>query len=213
MPAYEHLVAHKFENNLNHTLSRRLISLFHPYTLDFLNSISLEGCLASLKQNRVSVVLKVLKCWCNSWATSCRCGDEKMLPCAFGCASCHDELEHYLQCSHLLALWRFLAGDVSDNPLIRWALINANSVHFNQVACVFSGCHAIRRVVRSRTHQLTKTVKCDSSSLYREFWSVFAEAFAADARELMVPHRKFSLPSFLNMLIDPSSCLIDCIDQ
>jgi len=209
---YDQLVAHKFRDNFLITLSRRLTSLFLPYTLDFRDSISLEGSLASLKERSVSVVLKVLKCWNNSWATSRRCGDDKLLPCVFGCAFCRDELEHYLQCPHLLALWRFLAGSVSEDPLVRWGLISPTSMHFNQIACVFSGYHAIRRLIRTRTCQLANTENYYSNSLYREFWSVFADAFAADARELMVAHRKFSLPSFLSMLIDPSSCFIHLND-
>ena len=102
---------------------------------------------------------------------------------------------------------------MSDDPLVRWGLINPNSMHFNQIACVFSGYHAIRRLIRTRTPQLTRIVNYYSSSLYREFWSVFADAFAADARELSVSHRKFSLPSFLGMLIDPASCLNHHADQ
>ena len=174
---YEHLVAHKFANNFDDNLSRRLSSLFSPYTLDLQNTISLEGCLASLRLCSVSVVLKVLKCWNNSWATSRRCGDDKLLPCVFGCASCPDELEHYFQCPHLFALWRFLAGDVSEDPLVRWGLINPNSMHFNQIACVFSGFHAIRRLIRARTPQLTQIVNSYSNSLYREFWSVLLTHF------------------------------------
>ena len=84
-------------------------------------------------------------------------------------------------------------------------LIGTNSMHFNQIACVFTGYHAIRRLIRTRTCQLTNIGHYYSSSLYREFWSVFADAFSADARELMVDHRKFSLPSFLSMLIDAYS--------
>ena len=33
-------------------------------------------------------------------------------------------------------------------------------------------------------------------------WSVFAEAYSAEAREIAVPHRSFSLPRFLSVLID-----------
>ena len=210
---YAQLVAHKFVNNFQVTLCRRLTSLFLPYTLDFQNSISLDGCLASLRKNSVSVALKVLKGWINSWATSRRCGDDKLLPCVFGCACCPDELEHYLQCPHLLALWRFLAMRVSEDPLVRWGLINPSSMHFNQIACVFSGYHAVRRLIRSRTCQLANIENFYPSSLYREFWSVFADAFIADARELVVAHRKFSLPSFLGMLIHPSSCFNHHVDQ
>ena len=106
-----------------------------------------------------------------------------------------------------------IAGDVSEDPLVRWGLRSPNSIHFNQIACVFSGYHAIRRLICSRTFQLTHIVNYYSSSLYRELWSVFADAFSADARELMMSHRKFPLSSFLGMLIDPSSCFNHHFDQ
>ena len=102
---------------------------------------------------------------------------------------------------------------MSEDPLVRWALLSPNSMHFIQIACVFRGYHAIRRLIRSRTLQLTHTVNYCSSSLYREFWSVFADAFSADASELIMSHRKFSLPGFWGMLIDPSSCFNHHFDQ
>ena len=33
-------------------------------------------------------------------------------------------------------------------------------------------------------------------------WSVFAEAYSAEAGEVALSHRKFSLPQFLSFLID-----------
>ena len=51
----QQLAAHKFVNNFQVTLCRRLTSLFLPYTLDFQNFI--DGRMASLKKNSVSVAL------------------------------------------------------------------------------------------------------------------------------------------------------------
>ena len=45
------------------------------------------------------------------------------------------------------------------------------------------------------------------TSQFRRLWSVFAEAYSAEARELGIPFRRFSLPQFINFLIDPSAPL------
>jgi len=87
------------------TIPRRLTKLYHPFVLDFQNVISLESCFATLRKNNISVSVKVLKGWCNGWATSKRYHEDKLLPCLFGCSNCKDELGHSLQRSHLFALW------------------------------------------------------------------------------------------------------------
>ena len=45
-------------------------------------------------------------------------------------------LEHYMQCPHLLTLWTFLAGDISSDPLVRWGLIEPEPNELLQIACV-----------------------------------------------------------------------------
>ena len=76
---YNQLVSHRFGYSLDDTIMERLINLLHPFTLDFENSILLERCWCVLKENRVSAVIKVLKCWCNGWATSRRYHEDKLL--------------------------------------------------------------------------------------------------------------------------------------
>ena len=120
---YKKILANRFGNNLNDTFQRRLTSLFQPYELDFQQSILLDRCWGALRKCRVADAVKVIKTWSNGWATSSRYHEGLILPCLFGCKSCIDCLEHYIQCPHLLALWTFLAGDVSSDPLKRWALI------------------------------------------------------------------------------------------
>ena len=91
---YNKLISHKFCNNLRDTIERMLTDLFQPYALDFIDGpspetggskIPLDLCFESLKKLRVSDVVKVLKCWCNGWATSRRYHEDKLLPCLFGC--------------------------------------------------------------------------------------------------------------------------------
>ena len=70
-----------------------------------------------LRECRVADAIKVFKCWVNGWATSHRYRENTLLPCLFGCSGCIDSVSHYLQCSALLALWRFLAcGNASEDP-------------------------------------------------------------------------------------------------
>ena len=209
---YNQLVSHRFGYSLDDTIMRRLTKLFHPFTLDFKNSIILERCWCILRKNRVSDVIKVLKCWCNGWATSRRYHDDKLLPCLLGCVSCQDSLEHYLQCPHLYALWSFLAGSASPDPLKRWGLIDPEGLQFKYVCCVFSGYHALRRESR-RTNEFFEynQTKLTGTQL-RIFWSVFANTFSVEAGELSIYCTQFSLPSFLTMLNShPArpSCLTD----
>ena len=138
---YDKLISHRFANSLNDTSERRLTSLFLPSPVDFQTSILIERCLDTLKGLSVSVVLRVLKCWCNGWATSRRYrnSEEKLLPCLFGCSGCKDELEHYFKCPHLYSLWSFLADSVSEDPLVRWGLIYPNRSSFKYIACTFRG--------------------------------------------------------------------------
>ena len=129
-------IANKFGNTLNDTFKRRLTSLFQPYELDFQQAIHLDQCWGALKKCRVADAVKTIKTWSNAWATSSRYHEGILLPCLFGC-TCTDHLEHYLQCPHLFALWTFLVGNVSSDPLVRWGLIRPEPNVFLQIVCVF----------------------------------------------------------------------------
>ena len=205
---YDKLISHRFANSLNDTIERRLTSLFLPSPLDFQNSILIERCLDTLKGLSVSVVLRVLKCWCNAWATSRRYrnSEEKLLPCLFGCNGCTDELEHYLKCPHLYSLWSFLAVSVSEDPLVRWGLIDPNPSIFKHIACIFSGYHAVRRALRSQFFSHNQNIL--TGPQLRVAWSVFADTFFVEARELASPCRKFSLTSFLSFLSNAPTPLV-----
>lgn len=223
--AYKILLDARFGSNLHETLRRRLIDLFNPYLLDFQNSISLVDCCACLKELRASDSIKVLKCWCNGWATSCRFHEDKILPCLFGCSGKHDDLRHYLVCPHLFSLWSFLTNsglspehvpgsspdpcsptgtftnaDVSEMPLIRWGLIDPCTRNLNAISCVFSGYHAVRRHFKT-TNQFFEFNQTElSSAQLCCARGVFADAFKVEARELCIFTRKFLPNSFLEFI-------------
>ena len=207
---HDKLISHRFANSLNDTSERRLTSLFLPSPLDFQNSILIERCLDTLKGLSVSVVLRVLKCWCNGWATSRRYrnSEDKLLPCLFGCNGCKDELEHYFTCPHLFSLWSFLAGSASEDPLVRWGLICPTAANFNYIACTFSGYHAVRRAFRSQNQFFSHNQNILTGPQLRVAWSVFADTFFVEARELASPCRKFSLTSFLSFLSNAPAPLV-----
>ena len=70
-------------------------------------------------------VMKVVKSWCNGWATSNRYHGDMRLPCLFGCNNCSDSLPHYLPCPHLIAFWKCMIPSVHEDPSIRRGLINS----------------------------------------------------------------------------------------
>ena len=52
----------------------------------------------------------VIKTLTDSWCTSRRFGDTRLLGCFFGCDDCDDELEHYLVCDPLWTILVCCAG-------------------------------------------------------------------------------------------------------
>jgi len=209
---YNELISNKHSYNIHETIERRPTSLFQPFTLDFNHSISLADSLRSLKGNRVADVLKVLKSWCNGWATSHRYHEDITLPCLFGCHkgvrtdlsnssdSHRDSLSHYLQCPHLFALWKFMIPSAHEDPLIRWGLIRPCSDSYKQIACVHCGYHAVRRHYKNCHTIFHQNMTYLDGALTRTSWTVFADAFQVEASELGVQTLKFSVPSFLNFL-------------
>ena len=172
--------------------------MFQPYELDFQQAIHLEWCWGALKKCRVADAVKIIKIWSNGWATSSRYHEGVLLPCLFGC-SCIDKLEHYLHCPHLLALWTFLAGHVSSDPLERWGLIRPESDVFLQIACVFSGYHAIRREFKRKSELFVNNQNALTGPQLRAAWTFFADAFRAEAREVKLTCRPFSVASFCKL--------------
>ena len=185
-------------NTLQDNIKRHLNDFFCPVTVDCRNHVNLERCFGVLRECRVADAIEVFKCWVNGWATSHRYHENTLLPCLFGCSGCIDSLSHYLQCPALLALWRFLAcGNASEDPLIRWGLIHPTKVTYLYISGIFSGYHAVRRDLREFPVFLEFEQLVLDSARLRRAWSVFADAFKVEARELALSHRQFSLPEFL----------------
>ena len=180
--------------------------MFHPWTLDFTGSICLDLCFRKLRQVGVGNASKVLKGWINGWATSRRYHEDRLL---LGCLHEKDQLEHYLQCPHLFALGIHLASHSDADPLVRWGLVNPSTNNFKINACIYSGYHSLRRVVATDPKFTIISPSSLSGHQIRVAWSVFADTFSVDARELGVPHTKFSLASFLNQL--NAAQLSDCL--
>ena len=214
---YKELVSKQFNIPLQNHIRRKLNEAFHPYDLDFCSDsnspkhpdgpacrktgpVSLDACFACLRKCGVPVAIKVLKGWCNGWATSRRYQETVKLPCLFGCSNECDELYHYLQCPHMFAIWSFLCEGVSEDPLVRWGLVNPSPEGMTQIACTFAGYHAIRRHFKQHGELTLHADEKMSGPHLRAAWTVFADAFAVEARELSVNFRKLSVPSFFKYL-------------
>ena len=199
---YDNLVQCRFINNLHSTLEKRLTNSFSPYSVDFQNVVSLDGCLGTLNECSASVAIRVFKGWVNGWATSDRYKnvEVKVLPCLFGCNNCKDSLDHYLICPHLFALWKFFIEDTSDDPLSRWGLSEPSKFKCNIIACIFSAYHAVRNELKACDEIIPENQIVLSAPLIRRNWSVFAASFKGEARVLAVQHSQFSLPSFLSFI-------------
>ena len=120
---YKELITRRFQSPLEDIFQKRISEAFHNYVLDFDSTILLRQCFCTLRKVGCAAAVKVLKGWCNGWATSRRFQERVKLPCVFGCCNEQDDLHHYLTCPHLYAIWSFLVGGVSSDPLIRWGLV------------------------------------------------------------------------------------------
>ena len=99
----------------------------------------------------------------------------------------------------IYSLMKFFSRSTDCNPLIRFGLVEPSLDCFSVICMASAGYHAVRRNVRKTSF---KPVDMELSSRdVRVFWTVFAEAFAADAREHNASCTKFSVPDFLNFLI------------
>ncbi len=175
----------------------RIAHFSHPFEVDFSNIINMQLNFQYLRGVGPSTVLKILKTWLNGWSTSYRMQDDILKPCLLGCGAGCDAFYHYAQCPHLYAFMRFFNSEfTSGDPLERWALVNCSHETLKLVACAFDGYHAIRRHSRVNT-AFNHDFESLSGSLLHSYWTLFAEAFLASARENSIPCRAFSVPSFL----------------
>ena len=87
-----------------------------------------------------------------------------------------------------------------ENPLIRFGLVNPRLDCLAIICCTSARYHAVRRSVRRFQPTLTNMELRVGD--VRHFGTLFAEAFTAEAGELCLQCTIFSVPKFLDSLID-----------
>ena len=106
----------------------------------------------------------------------------------------------------MYALWTFLAGDVSCDPLKRWGLIAPEPDDFLRVACVLSGYHAVRREFKRTSEFFSQDQNTLTGPQIRVAWTVYAETFQVEASQAKLHCRRFSVASFLNCMNHNAEC-------
>ena len=129
--------------------------------------------------------------------------------CLLGCTDGRDSLRHYMQCPHMFAIISFLLPGTSADPLRRLGLIEPSINSFKSVACMFAAYHALHNQIKSGrilppSSSDTSTNHADGARL-RRTWSVFAECFCAEAGDSRLVCRSFSLPQFIDFLVNHRS--------
>ena len=94
--------------------------------------------------------MMILKTWGNSWSTSYRYHEPKLLTCLFGCPDCPDKLAHYVVCPWLFKIVSLIRPDTSSDPLERIALKNTTVESLKAVACICVGYHSIKCIPKHR---------------------------------------------------------------
>ena len=136
-----------------------------------------------------------MKSWLNGWATSHRMHEDPMLDCILGCSHVPDSLNHYVFCPHLFAFQRYLFGDISDDPLIRFGIKSPGIFSFKVISCLFSAYHALKGEIRAGK------IHMHSNHWLKHAWSVFANVCKAEAGGMHLSTRAFSLDQFNDFLI------------
>ena len=89
---------------------------------------------------------------------------------------------------------RFHFNEVSEDPLIRFGLKNPTAVNFKKICCMFSAYRAVKAQVRSGR------INLQQGNWKRNAWNVLASTIGAEAGEMYLPARSFSLPKFMSFL-------------
>ena len=156
--------------------------------------------------------LKLIKTYTNAWVSSHRMHEDTKLDCFFGCPALPDKLEHYLFCPNLRGLMTFLVDSTSMVTLVRWGLCSPCTKSLQGVCCAYTGYHACKSQVRSRQIPIHITDNRACAPLSR-IWTTFAEAFRAEAAELGLHTRSFSVPSFLDWMVRGSPVIQPSLDS
>jgi len=199
---YSEIMGELFPDNVSTSINTICVNraelLFRPFNIHTDGMINVDLAVHTLKTMSGHITLKVMKTWLNGWATSHRMHEDPILPCLFGCKDHKDSLPHYVMCPQIFACLMFLFRDISSDPLVRLGIKNPSIQSMNICSCLFSAYHAVKAKVRAgKIHVHAETV---TTSTLRVIWGAFAEVLAAEAGELRVPTRAFSLPKFLSFL-------------
>ncbi len=191
----EHIFPDEPHTQLNSLCFGRCIKLFAPYEVSTENGVDVNAALNLLSTTSGPIGIKVVKTWLNGWATSHRMHEDNVHCCLLGCRDEQDSLNHYIHCPHLFALQRFLFSGISENPLIRFGIQTPEIFSFKVISCLFSAYHALKSEVRSGK------INMHYQTWLQSAWSVFANVCKAEAGELGVSTRAFSLVKFIDFLI------------
>ena len=101
----------------------------------------------------------------------------------FGCDGKRDDLHHYIICPNLFGLCKFLNKGVSHMPLERIGLCNPTQETMVHICCAYAAYHSLINYVscRSDTFFIGSTEKLLNKASNKA-WSVFAEAYRAEAQ-------------------------------
>ena len=83
---------------------------------------------------------------------------------------------------------------------MRWGLMRPDSDGFLSIVCVFSGYHAIRREFKRKSEFFINNQSILTGSQIRVAWTVFADTFFVEAKEVTLNCRRFSVTRFLSFL-------------
>ena len=156
-------------------------TLFYPFELES-SDIDIELGLHIMKQHlRKHDALRVIKTWCNSWATSARMHEHTLLPCLFGCQDAQDEMAHYVQRPFWLYLLTKLIHQPqpSPEPLTRLGLVEPSIPCLLAVSCSFAGYHAVKRLALEKAFTGSPLEQDVVAFCHRTFF----DAFCAAARD------------------------------
>ncbi len=159
--------------------------------------INLDECFSALKLVGVADRAKVVKTWLHGWATSHRIKGDFLHNCLLGCDDSIDGLSHYLQCSRIFAVCKFVWNDSPACPLERCGLKNPSKQNLLMSACAFGAYHALKNKIKSRI---------DANPLdtdYSANWIFFAQSFSAEAVERSLVRKLFDPSAFTSFLNQP----------
>jgi len=184
---------------LQQLCTERCALLFHPFDIFDGDGPNFVKAFALLEEISGPISIKVVKTWLNGWATSHRMHEEVVHGCLLGCRGECDSLKHYVMCPHMFAFLRYLFTGISEDPLIRFGIKSPEIFSLKVVSCLFSAYHALKGEVRAGK------INLQTVNWLKPAWSVFAEAVKAEAGEMHLVTRAFSLAKFIDFLVTGGS--------